>query len=267
MTKDETGMVSPAEVRESHEQFSEAWSLYARNSGIGEVVDMKGFRIANARLPWFLFNGAILSAPVSSQEDLAAHVEAAVRYFGSEKQPWFFIGGEQWMGKDAPETLSRLGFSEAFKVTGMVCDQLAPPHQPLPEVETRRIEDEAGRLALADLNATAYDVSSDWIRKAVGGESLWKTPLYGYNAYIEGQPVATAFAVQLNSVIYVAYAATANAHRRKGLAELVIRRCVEHATLETGISRTVLHATADGYSVYLKMGYRPVEQFSVYVKG
>jgi hypothetical protein len=267
MTTEQAGMASPAEVRESHEQFSEAWSLYARNSGSGEVADMNGFRIANARLPWFLSNAAILSAPLSSQEDLAVRAGAAIRYFGSEKQPWFFIGGQQWLGEDAAETLSGLGLSEAFKVTGMVCEQLAPPQRPLPEVEIRRIEDETGRLVLADLNATAYDVSSDWIRKAVGGESLWKTPLYGYNAYVDGQPVATAFAMQLNDVIYVAYAATANAHRRKGLAELVIRRCVEHATRETGISRTVLHATADGYSVYLKMGYRPVEQFTIYVQG
>jgi len=254
-------------VRESHEQFKEAWSLYARNSGIGEVVDINGIGIANARLPWYLMNAAILSAPVSSQEDLTARVEAAIRYFGSEKQPWFFIGGQQWLGQGAPETLRALGLSEAFKVTGMVCEQLTAPHRPLPEVETRRIEDEVGRLALADLNAIAYDVSADWVRAAAAGESIWQTPLYGYNAYVEGQPVATAFAVPLNGVIYVAYAATASAHRRKGLAELVMRRSLEHATRETGISRTVLHATADGYSMYLKMGYRPVEQFSIYLQG
>jgi hypothetical protein len=26
-----------------------------------------------------------------------------------------------------------------------------------------------------------------------------------------------------------------------------------------------LHATADGYPVYVRMGYRPVDEFSVYV--
>jgi hypothetical protein len=30
----------------------------------------------------------------------------------------------------------------------MVAEQLAPPSRPLPEVETRRIDDESGRLAL-----------------------------------------------------------------------------------------------------------------------
>ena len=255
---------SPDEVRESHEQFAEAWSLYARNSEHGEVFDMNNLLIANARLPWYLSNAAILTAPMSSSEELAICAEAAIKYFAKEKNPWFFIGGRQWLGEGASATLSRLGLTELFTVTGMVSEQLTTPERPVTDVNTRRIEDEASRLALADLNAAAYDVSKDWVRLAASGESLWNTPLYGYNAYVDGQPAATAFAMPLNGVIYVAYAATALAHRRKGLAELVMRRSIEHAMRDTGITRTVLHATADGCSMYMKMGYRPVEEFAIY---
>ncbi len=258
-------MASPMEVRESHEQFSAAWSLYARCSGAGEVVEMDGLRVANARQPWYLMNAALLTAPVSSQKNLSALADAAIRCFASEKTPWFLAGSQQWLGDGATETLSRLGFSKAFTVVGMVTERLAPPARPLPEVETRRIDDERGQQALADLNATAYDISAEWVRGAVAGESLWQTPLYGYNAYVDGQPVATAFAVPLSGVLYVAFVATAVAHRRRGFADLVMRRCLEDATRETGITRTVLHATADGYPAYIKMGYRPVDEFSLYV--
>jgi hypothetical protein len=258
-------MVSQAEVRESHEQLSEAWSLYARCSGAGEVVDMDGLRVANARQPWFLMNAALLTAPVSSQANLAARAHAAMAYFGSEHRPWFLAGSQQWLGDGAPETLSRLGLTKATTVVGMVTEQLASPTRPLPEVETRRIDDERGRLALADLNAAVYDVSSEWVRGAVSGESLWQAPLYGYVAYVDGHPVSTAFAVPLNGVLYVGFVATAIAHRRRGLAELVMRRSLEDATQETGITRTALHATADGYPVYIRMGYRPVDEFSLYV--
>ena len=113
--------------------------------------------------------------------------------------------------------------------------------------------------------AVAYDISSDWVRGAVAGKSLWRTPLYGYNAYVDGHPVATAFAVPLEGVLYVAFVATATTHRRRGLAELVMRRCLETATQETGITRTALHATADGYPSYIRMGYRPVDECSLYV--
>jgi predicted acetyltransferase len=68
--------------------------------------------------------------------------------------------------------------------------------------------------------------------------------------------------VPLHGVLYVGFVATALVHRRRGLAELVMRRSLEDATRATGITRTVLHATADGYPVYRRMGYRPVDEFS-----
>jgi hypothetical protein len=252
-------------VHQSINQFSAVWSMYASNSGFGEVVDMNGLLIANARLPWYLTNAAILSSPIASQEDLVSRVKAAISYYEPEQRPWFFVGSKQWLGEAASETMSQLGLTEAFTMVGMECEQLASPIYPLPEVETRRIVDEAGRMALSELNSIAYEISTDWVYRAVKSEELWNTPLYGYNAYIEGQTVATAFVVPLNNILYVAYVATAMAHRRKGLAELVMRRSLEHATRDTGIARTSLHATPDGYSGYLKMGYLPVDQFVVYV--
>ena len=254
-----------AEVRALHEQLSAAWSLYARCTGVGEVVDLEGLRLANGRQPWFLLNAALLTAPVSSQVTLAARARAAIAYFGREHRPWFLAGSQHWLGDGAPETLARLGLTKRGTVVGMVAAQLAAPARPLPEVETRRIDDARGRLALADLNAAVYDVAVEWVRGAVAGEVLWHTPLYGYVAYADGTPVSTALAIPLYGVLYVGFVATALAYRRRGLAELVMRRSLEDATRATGITRTVLHATAAGYSVYLRMGYRPVDKFSLYV--
>src|SRR5215470_16739007 len=150
------GMVRQAEVRESHEQLSAAC----------EVVDLDGLRIANARQPWFLMNAALLTTPVPSQAHLAARAHAAMAYFGREPRPWFLMGSQQWLGDGASETLSHLGLTQASTVVGMVTEQLASPTRPLPEVETRRIDDERGRLALADLNAATYAISSAWVREA-----------------------------------------------------------------------------------------------------
>src|SRR5262249_38818991 len=171
-------MVNQAEVRESHEQLSAAWSLYARCSGAGEVVDLDGLRVANARQPWFLMNAALLTEPVRSQTHLPACAHAGLAYFGREPHPWFLAGSQQWLGAGASETLSRCGLTQAFTVVGMVAAQLAAPARPLPEVGTRRIDDERGRLALADLNAAVYALSSAWVREAVTGASLWQAPVY-----------------------------------------------------------------------------------------
>lgn len=258
-------MSSEAEVRESHEQFCAAWSLYARCSREGEVVNLDGLCIANARQPWLMMNAALLTSPVSSPVDLAARADAAIGYFGGEGRPWFFAGGRQWLRDDAAEILAERGLVKAFSVVGMVTDQLTPLARPLPNVETRRIDDESGRQALAELNADAYDIAVEWVHDVTGHERLWHTPLYGYNAYVDGHAAATAIAVPQNGVLYVGWVATAATHRRRGLAELVMRRCLERASEDTGITRTALHATADGYPGYIRMGYRPIEEFDMYV--
>ncbi len=45
-------------------------------------------------------------------------------------------------------------------MVGMVTDQLALPVRPLPGVETRRIDDEQGRLALAEARPFGINLES-----------------------------------------------------------------------------------------------------------
>ena len=100
-------MVNQAEVRESHEQFSAAWSLYARCSGAGEVVDLDGLRVANARQPWFLMNAALLTEPVRSQTHLAARAHESLAHqldrrtrlldlLGPEPQTAYLLASQIW---------------------------------------------------------------------------------------------------------------------------------------------------------------------------
>ena len=252
------------ELRESAELYAAACALYARCSSAGEVVDRGGLCLANSRHPWAMLNAAVLTEPVSCPADLAARAGAAASYFTGEQRPWFLAAGQAWLGESADETLSRLGLDKTGSLTGMVTEQIAPPVRPLPEVQTRRIEARAGRLALSDLNADAYGVSRDWLRDLGLSDTLWQAPLYGYNAYVDGQAVATSLVIVLGGVLYVGWVVTATDYRRRGLAELVMRRGLEHATRDTGITRTALHSTADGYPAYLKMGYRPIGVFSLY---
>ena len=184
-----------------------------RVAGAGEVVDLDGLRVANARQPWFLMNAALLTEPVLSQTH-QARAHAAMEYFGLEHRLWF-----RWQpamaGRWRPRNAGTLWSHTGVHRVGMVAAQLAAPARPLPEVETRRIDDESGRLALADLNAAVYAISSEWCG-AVAGESLWQSPLYGYVAYVDGVPVSTAFTVPLHGVLDVGFVATALAHRRRG---------------------------------------------------
>jgi GNAT superfamily N-acetyltransferase len=146
----------------------------------------------------------------------------------------------------------------------MVAEHLIPPTQPFPlAARLRRTDDEEVRLALADLNAAAYGVPNEWGRRALCA-ALWRAPLFGTVAYVGDHPASGAFVLPIDNALYVGWVATAKSYRRLGLAELVMRTSLEEARRATGLERTVLHATADGLPVYLRMGYRTVVKFLFY---
>ena len=252
------------EIIESNVQFREAWKLYAQRSPYGEVFDREGLRFANANQPWAFMNLALLLGPVAGASDLEHRARLAVNYFGSERIPWFLTASADWFSGNGDQVLRDLGLVRKLSLTGMVAERLAPPVRPLPEVEVRRIDSEATRTALADLNADSYGVPREWGRLAVGGAALWDTPLFGTIAYVRGEPASGTLAIPIGDVLYVGWVATGKAYRGQGLAEVVIRKTLEEATMATGLERTVLHATADGYPVYLRLGYRSVVDFPMY---
>jgi hypothetical protein len=256
--------MTPAEVDESNRQFREAWKLYASASAGGEVFDRNGLSVANASQPWFFMNVGFLSGPAADEADLERRAKAAVAYFAARGNPWIFTASEDWWGPGAKPVLSRLGLVHKLDLVGMVAERLDPPRRPLPDADIRRIHDEETRVALADLNAGCYGVPVEWSREAIGRPALWRQSLFGTVAYLGGEPASGAFAVPIDDVLYVGWVATARHHRRQGLAEFVIRRSLEEATRVTGLERTVLHATGDGFPVYLRMGYRAVAKFPIY---
>lgn len=260
-------MPTEAEILESNVQFQKSWSLYARCAADGEVVEREGIRFANARIPWIFMNVAFLTEPVADAADLERRAREAVEYFAPEGNPWFLTASDRWLGRDGLEVLSGIGLKPLMSLEGMVAPELAPPARPLPHVDVRRIEDEDSRFSLSDLNAIAYGAPLEYGRAAVGTERLWSEPLNGYVAYVDDEAAASAFAVPIDDVLYVGWVATAHEHRRRGLAELVIRRSLDDASAATGLTRTVLHATPDGHPVYERMGYRDVATFPILTLG
>lgn len=257
-------LMTESKIRESNYHFREVWQLYARKSPAGDAFDQEGVSFANANQPWFFMNVGLLNRPAYDKSDLKQRAALAVEYFRTSKNPWLFSASEDWLGTNAPSVLSNLGLEHKLDLIGMVAERLTPPRRTLPPIRLRRINDEQTRVELADLNADAYGVPRDWGRQALASPALWRAPLFGTLAYMEGEPASGAFVVPIDKALYVAWVATSKTHRRKGLAELVIRACLNDAQEATGIKRTVLHATDEGFPVYQRIGYRPVVKFPLY---
>jgi GNAT superfamily N-acetyltransferase len=252
------------EIEESNRHLREAWKSYARVSPQGEAFDTDGLSFANASQPWFFMNLGMLRGPAADGPDLQRRAQQAVAYFAARCNPWVLTASEDWLGTDATSLLSDVGLAHKLDLMGMATERVSPPTRPLPDVQLRRIDDEETRFALADLNAESYGVASEWGRQALGDAALWKATIFGQVAYVRGAPASGAFALRIDDALYIGWVATAKAHRRKGLAELVIRKCLEDAKNATGLERTVLHATGDGQPVYERMGYRRVVKFPFY---
>lgn len=252
------------EIEESNRHFQEAWKLYARVNQRGEAFDLGGLSIANASSPWFLLNVCMLRANVVDDSDLQRFAREAVNYFAGHGNPWVVTASENWFGANAASVLAEAGLVHKLDLMGMATERLDPAMRPFPEVQLRRIDDEKTRMALADLNADSYAVPRDWARQALSPVALWETPLFGTIAYVAGEPASGAFALPIDDAVYIGWVATAEIHRGRSLAELVIRKCLEDAKQATGLERTVLHATQAGQPVYQRMGYRSIARFPVY---
>jgi GNAT superfamily N-acetyltransferase len=252
------------EIAESNRQLREAWKLYAQASPHGETLDKHGLSVADAGQPWFFVNVGALSTPVLDGRDLQRRAREAMQHFARRGNPWILTASENWFGTNANALLADVGLVYKFDMVGMAADRLLPPVRPLPEVQLRRIGDEETISALADLNAASYEVPSEWGRLAIGGPALWRSAIYGTVAYVGNEPASGTFALPIDDALYIAWVATAKAHRGRGLAELVIRKSLADAKEATGLERTVLHATKDGRPVYHRMGYHDVVKFPCY---
>lgn len=138
------------------------------SSPSGRILALPGACIVDSGQPWLFTNGVFLKEPIASPADLKTLAEAALNHFRPSGHEWFLSTSEEWLGPSADEVLSGLGLNRAMTVIAMAADQLLPPTRPLPDVVVRRIDDEDTRLAIAELNAAAYDAPLEWGRRAIG---------------------------------------------------------------------------------------------------
>lgn len=258
---------SRSELEESNTQFIEAWKGFARALPSGAVEELPGLVAAITHTPMPLLNMILVSSPLRDLADLERRARVAVERGAKSGVPWLFSLCEDWVPADPDsvrETLAKVGLRPELRTTGMVADALSPPRREAAGVELRPVADAETREAVADLNCVCYGMPLSWGRVSVAREEFWVDGSFGQVGYVDGRPVTTATTVAVDGRLYLAFVATAPDHRKKGLAEAVIRRSLEVAGQATGLHRMVLHATDLGRPVYARMGYRDVAGFTWY---
>jgi GNAT superfamily N-acetyltransferase len=197
---------------------------------------------------------AILDDPAGDTEDFRGVLALAKQRTGTCEHPSFIGVCEAWMPENWLDVVAQEGLALALKITGMEAARLLPSRRPAPNLELRRVEDQATARDLAMINAQAYGLPAEMF-ECICNLDLWTPDSYGYVGYTNGRGVTAAGAFPVDGTIYVALVATLPDEHGKGYAEAVMRRAVESGQQTMGTNRVTLHATEMGQPLYQAMGF------------
>jgi ribosomal protein S18 acetylase RimI-like enzyme len=254
------------EFHHVEENLRHSFRALAVDRPSGDVREIAGVSIAAAGTPFQMFNAAFLSCTVADAADLERRVCLARVHFQARGLPWSF-----WVchGLLPPKLrkrsiFERNGLRHAVQLPGMCADRLLPPRRALPDLDIRRVGDEATRLAFCEIGCACFHVPLNWFREIFLSQRVWEEGFVGFVGYSKGEAVATAATVTAAGAIGIYNVATLPEYRRCGHGEAVVRHALEMARRESQCERTILQATEHGLQLYQSMGYRTVTTVDVY---
>lgn len=256
-----------AEARESMEQYLSVWKKLVAELPGSDLEDRPGLSIRWADNAFPFWNAIFLNEQFDNTDVLASRLQEAVIYMRQKHQAGLIYIFESSLSPPTkgklPQILKSTGLEPALPITGMAGDLFplsAPSH---PTLQIDRVTDEAGLLAYAQVNCSAYGFPLEAAQTALKGSELWKQS-FTYIGYESGRPVTTASAIVNDGTLYLGLVATIPEARGNGYAEAIVRHALQNAHQATGLTRSILHATDAGFPVYKRVGYHATARIMAY---
>jgi ribosomal protein S18 acetylase RimI-like enzyme len=248
----------------------EALRFFGQARADAEIRDLPGVSLIFCGLNYAAFNAALQAQPIDGDaQELGRLIDLSAEHFDARGLRWTYWLCEDFLKqplrREATRVFKRHGLRHLTEAPGMYADRLAPATRTLPSIDVRPVADEATRAAFSEVMSTAFEIPHSVSLSVYGAERAWHGTFQGYVGYSNGRAVTTAAAVITGDVIGLYSVATLPQHRRLGFAEAIMRQVVRQAEQTRGVSRTVLQATASGFSLYEAMGYRTVTSFNVFI--
>jgi len=244
-------------------------ACYARVSQRGESREYPEVVVTSCGVNIAVFNSALLTAPVA-QPALEQAIAVTSSHFSTRSMGWSF-----WLCDDLlpPELrhsargiFHQKGLDLIARPPGMYADRVNAATRPAANMTFRPIDDERTRLDFAHISSVVFALPFVSARRVYCEPRLWQPPMKGWIGYVNNKAVSVVTIVIAADAIGVYSLGTLPQHQRCGYGETLFRHAFEEARKETGISRSILQSTDDGFNLYLRLGYRVVTNFSVYTK-
>ena len=251
-----------ANLRETLKFFS-----LANDNGL--VVETDHLLLISSGINYGVFNTALLKTRVVSEERLQNCISEAHDFFGSRRERWSFWACHDLLGSPVLRRIRRVMESRRMRLLseppGMYASCLLPARRALPQLDVRPVITAGDRLAFAGILSSTFDLPYSICVDIYALERSWSGGYRGWVGYVNGEPVVSTACVVAADVIGVYSVGTMPGWRRRGYAEQLMRTVLSELAIETGIERTILQATTEGFRVYQKMGFRRVTQFSIFL--
>ncbi len=243
-------------TEENVEVLIEAWKLMVGRLPGGKIEHAGRVATMFGHVPLAFLNLSTPDCPLVDAEDLRGVIATVQHRAGACEHPSLFALCNAWAPRDWERVIAENGFAVALNMTGMVADELLPPRRASPELEFRRVLDEATARDLATINAQAYGMPMEWF-ECICNLHLWHEDSFGYVGYAGGRAVTSAATFPVAGTEYVALVATLPEVHGKGYAEAVMRQAIQQGRQAMETTRTTLHATDMGQRLYRAMGFNP----------
>lgn len=259
----------PPGYRFVEENLRTAMSCFAASKPEGEALDLPGLRLVFTGIPYAVFNAVMLTDHVDTLTDLRRRLDRAKDYFLRRRAPWSL-----WLCEDmvdphvrsfAPALMAEYALEFSSHPPGMLAAPIQPPQRALPRLDYRAIDGTASRVDFCHVMAMAYEGPFATLMDAYNSDSFWQAGFRGVIGYRDGRAITTACTVESETSIGLYAVATVPGEQRRGYGEAVMRHALENAQRESTLKHVVLQSTPKGVSIYQRMGFAHVADFTIYV--
>jgi hypothetical protein len=231
------------------------------------VLEDEQLVIVDSGLPCDTFN--VVCRARLTPDSLKGRVAAAIEYFRGVSRPFSWWVGPGDLPADLGDALQEAGLEAAEAEVAMAADLEAvrDERQPPRGLRIERVRTVEQVREFAEINAANWDPpDADVIRFYEAATPVLlagDTPLWLYLAYLGDRPVATAELTVAGGVVGLYGISTLKDFRRQGIGGAMTLQPLLNAK-EAGHTTAVLQASADGVSVYSRIGFQAVGQFTEY---
>lgn len=256
-----------AEFESLEANLRQSFRLLSQGRPHAEVTELEGVSIASLGVAFQMFNAAFLNSRVTGRDDLEARLTRAQSVFKARRKPWSFWICEDWLAWPARRCLltacEKFGLRAVAEMPGMVTHSLREPKRAPSRMEILRAANSDAMADFRTIGSLCFHVPPTWFQE-VFDDNMPAREFVCWVGYSGGLPVTTAATVVSHEVIGVYNVATLPTERGKGYAEAITRHAIAEASRQSGLTRVILQATAQGERLYRRLGFREVSRLVVF---